>query len=207
MVDYYMEICRWLGLSIQDVIKPSLFISESTQKRGDQLLDRYGIEPDGMVIGMSPGAKFGSSKCWPAEYFAELAELLTKRWECKILLFAGPGEGDIAKSIIEASKASIINTFPDNDLAVLKHLIKRCRLLVTTDAGPRHYAVAFDVPVVVLMGPTDPRYTASNLEKTIVLRRELACSPCYKKRCPYDHACMRGILPEEVLQESEKLLT
>jgi heptosyltransferase-2 len=207
MVDYYMEICRWLGLNIQDVIKPSLFISESTHKRGEQLLDRYGIEPDDMVIGMNPGAKFGSSKCWPAEYFATLAELLTKRWECKILLFAGPGEGDIAKSIIEASKASIINTFPDNDLAVLKHLIKRCRLLVTTDAGPRHYAVAFDVPVVVLMGPTDPRYTASNLEKTIVLRRELACSPCYKKRCPYDHACMRGILPEEVLQESEKLLT
>ena len=208
MVDYYMEICRWLGLRIPDVIKPSLFISESTQKKGEQLLDRYGIEPDDMVIGMNPGAKFGSSKCWPAEYFAMLAELLTKRFECKILLFTGPGEGDIAKSIIETSKAPIIDTFPDKvDLALLKPLIKRCRLLVTNDTGPRHYAVAFDVPVVALMGPTDPRYTASNLEKTIVLRRELDCSPCHKKSCPYDHDCMRGILPEEALQGSEKLLT
>jgi len=208
MVDYYMEICRWLGLNIQDVIKPSLFISESTHKKGEQLLNSYGIEPDDMVIGMNPGAKFGSSKCWPAEYFAELAELLTKRFDCKILLFTGPGEGDIARSVIETSKASIINTFTDKvDLALLKPLVKRCQLLITNDTGPRHYAVALDVPLVVIMGPIDPRYTASNLEKTIVLRRELDCSPCHKKSCPYDHDCMRGILPEEAFQESEKLLT
>ena len=207
MVDYYMEICRWLGLEIPDVIKPTLFLSDSLKEKGSQLLDRYGIKYDDMVIGMNPGAKFGSSKCWPPEYFAMLAELYMKRWDCKILLFVGPGEDEIAQSIIGASKATIVNTGPDKvDLALLKYLIKRCQLLVTNDTGPRHYAVAFDVPVVVIMGPTDPRYTAANLEKTLVLRQELDCSPCHKKECPRDHECMSMIKPETVLEGSESLL-
>jgi heptosyltransferase-2 len=207
MVDYYMEICRWLHLEIPEVTKPSLFLSHSLKKRGKQLFDRYGIKYDDMVIGMNPGAKFGSSKCWPPEYFARLAELFVKRWDCKILLFIGPGEDEIAQSILEFSKATIVNTGPDKvDLALLKYLIRRCQLLVTNDTGPRHYAVAFDVPVVVIMGPTDPRYTAANLEKTLVLRQELDCSPCHKKKCPRDHECMSMIKPETVFEGSETLL-
>jgi len=207
MVEYYMEICRWLHLKIPEVTKPSLFLSDSLQEKGNQLLDSYGIKPDDMVIGMNPGAQFGSSKCWPPEYFAKLAELFTERWDCKILLFVGPGEDEIAQSIIETSKATIVNTGPDKiDLALLKHLIKRCQLLVTNDTGPRHYAVAFDIPAVVIMGPTDPRYTAANLEKTLVLRQELDCSPCHKKKCPRDHECMFMIRPQAVFMGSEKLL-
>jgi len=202
-----MEICRWLNLEIPDVIKPSLFLSESLEKKGKQLLDKYGIGSDKMVIGLNPGAKFGSSKCWPPEYFAKLAELFIKRWDCKVLLFVGPGEDNIAQSIIETSKARIVNTGPDRvDLALLKYLIKRCQLLITNDTGPRHYAVAFNVPVVVIMGPTDPRYTAANLEKTLVLRQELDCSPCHKKECPRDHECMSMIKPETVFKGSENLL-
>lgn len=207
MVEYYLELCRWLGLKIPEEKKPRLFVSDSLQEKGDQLLDGYGIKPDDMVIGINPGAKFGSSKCWPPEYFAGLAELFAERWDCKILLFVGPGEEAIAQSIIETSTAPIINTGPDRvDLALLKPLIKRCRLLVTNDTGPRHYAVAFDIPVVVIMGPTDPRYTAAHLEKTLVVRHELDCSPCHKNQCPLDHKCMFMIKPEDVFQESEKLL-
>ena len=207
MGDYYMEICRWLNLKIPDVIKPSLFLSDSLEEKGKQLLDKYGIGSDKMVIGLNPGAKFGSSKCWPPEYFAKLADLFMKRWDCKVLLFVGPGEDNIAQSIISTSKAKIVNTGPDRiDLGLLKYLIRRCQILITNDTGPRHYAVAFNVPVVVIMGPTDPRYTAANLEKTLVLRQELDCSPCHKKECPRDHECMSMIKPETVFKGSENLL-
>jgi heptosyltransferase-2 len=207
MVQYYLEICRYLDLKIPEVVKPSLFLSDSLRERGNKLLDRYGIKPYDMVIGMNPGAKFGTSKCWQPQYFGRLAELFEKQWNCKILLFIGPGEKEIGQSIIETSRATIVNTGPDKvDLALLKHLIKRCQLLVTNDTGPRHYAVAFDVPVVVIMGPTDPRYTAANLDKTVVLRQELECSPCHKKKCPHGHECMIMIKPEAVFQASEKLL-
>jgi heptosyltransferase-2 len=207
MVDYYLEICRRLQLTIDRDTKPRLFIARSLQERGNRLLARYGIGPDDMVIGLNPGAQYGASKCWPPEHFARLAELLEQRWNCRLLLFIGPGEESIGDKIVRLSRAAIINTGPDQvDLALLKPLIQRCRLLVTNDTGPRHYAVAFDIPVVVIMGPTDPRYTHANLEKTRVLRQELDCSPCHLKECPLEHSCMRDITPQDVLQAAEQLV-
>lgn len=207
MIDYYLDICRWLGLTVPENPKPTLNISDQLRIEGDTLIRQYGIEKDDIVIGLNPGAKFGSSKCWPPEYFAVLAEKLEYELNCKILLLVGPGEDQIAEQIVSHSNAAIINTGENRiGLGLLKPLIRRCQILITNDTGPRHYATAMDIPVVVLMGPTDPRYTQSNLEKTIVLRHDLSCSPCHKKTCPTDHECMKNIKPEDVLQAAKKLL-
>jgi heptosyltransferase-2 len=207
MVDYYLQLCAWLNLALPDSAKPSLYISAELERQARILLERYEIAPGSLVIGLNPGAKFGSSKCWPPAYFARLAELLSRRWPCKILLFVGPGEERLGNSITAESRAAIINTGPDRvNLGLLKPLIKRCQLLITNDTGPRHYAVALDVPVVVIMGPTDPRYTDANLDKTVVLRRDLDCSPCHQKQCPRDHQCMVSLTPETVFNACEQLL-
>ena len=205
MITYYMEICKYLRIKLPETTKPSLFISDALCKKGEQLLNAYKITKDDMVIGLNPGAKFGASKCWPPEYFAKLADMLQKKYNCKILLLTGPGEEDIACSITEKSSATLINTAPDKvNLSMLKNLIRRCNLLITNDTGPRHYAVAFDIPTLVIMGPTDHRYTNANLEKTSVLRIELDCSPCHKSECPINHECMHMIMPEDVMCESQK---
>jgi heptosyltransferase-2 len=207
MVTYYMEICKYLNINAPVTTKPSLFISDALNKKGEKLFDTYKISSDDMVVGLNPGAKFGASKCWPPEHFAKLAEMLQEAYNCKILILTGPGEEKIAGLITENSRATLINTAKDSvDLALLKCLIKRCNLLVTNDTGPRHYAVAFNIPTLVIMGPTDPRYTDANLENTFVLRIELDCSPCHKSRCPLNHECMRMITPENVMQESNILL-
>ena len=207
MVEYYMEICRWLNFDTPSQPRPRLFYSQTTQQNGTRLIESCGITPADMVIGMNPGARFGSSKCWPPEYFARLAEMIAQRWDCKIILFTGPGEQDLGRQIVKLSRAKIINPGSDRlNLELLKPLVQRCRLLVTNDTGPRHYAVAFDIPVVVIMGPTDPRYTDANLEKTIIVRRDLECAPCHHKECALHHSCMTEILPEEVMQAAEQLL-
>jgi heptosyltransferase-2 len=207
MVEYYMEICRWLKFDTPSQPKPRLFYSDTTLEDSARFIDHYGILPDDMVIGMNPGARFGSSKCWPPEYFARLAEMIEQRWNCKIILSTGPGEKDIGDQIVSLSRAKIIHPGPENmNLELLKPLIQRCRLLITNDTGPRHYAVAFDIPVVVIMGPTDPRYTDANLEKTIIVRRDLECVPCHHKECALHHSCMKEILPEEVMQAAEELI-
>jgi len=207
MIHYYLEICRHMGLSVSEAPKPRLYISSEMRKRGNRILRAYGVSRGDRLIGLNPGASFGSSKCWPPENFAKLSEIIQKEFDCKIILFAGPGEEKIARAIIEKSRAKIIDTSLDNiDLAHLKPLIDRCDLLITNDTGPRHYAVAFDVPVVVLMGPTDPRYTNANLERTIIIREEISCAPCHKKTCPADHRCMRNITPERVLDAVGRLL-
>lgn len=203
MGEYYLEICRWLDLDIPERPRPTLFVGQDLQKRGDSLLARYGVADSDFLIGLNPGASFGSSKCWPPEYFAELASLCRKAFDAKIILFSGPGEEGIIEDILARAQVEMIDARVD--LEMLKPLVKRCNLFVTNDTGPRHYAVAFDVPTVVIMGSTDPRYTAANLERTAVVRKELECSPCHKKVCPRQHECMRQIRPAEVVEAAERL--
>jgi ADP-heptose:LPS heptosyltransferase len=44
-------------------------------------------------------------------------------------------------------------------LSSLKSIVRRAKLMVTNDTGPRHLAAAFGVPLVSLFGPTDHRWT------------------------------------------------
>jgi len=76
----------------------------------------------------------------------------------------------------------------------LKALVKGLDLLVTTDTGPRHFAVAFDVPYVCVMGSTDPMMTDQPEARGEVVRHEplLDCMPCHEKVCPLvHHKCSR----------------
>ena len=91
-------------------------------------------------------------------------------------------------------------------LAVLKPVVSRCRLLIATDSGVRHFGVAFGVPTVVIMGPTDPLHTRSDYANTIILRQDVPCGPCHLRECPTDHKCMELITPEMVIEAAEKLL-
>ena len=136
MVDYYLEICRWLELEIPDPIKPRLFIGEDLRQRGEALLGTYGIDETDFVIGLNPGASFGSSKCWPAEYFAELAELCRAHLATKVIIFSGPGEEAIVQAILDRTNAEVIDTRAERvDLEMLKPLVRRCNLLITNDTG------------------------------------------------------------------------
>jgi heptosyltransferase-2 len=207
MIEYYLEICRWLGFEVPEQPRPRLYIGQELHLRGEALLHRYGIGENDVLIGMNPGASFGSSKCWPPEYFAELADLCCRDLHAKVILFGGPGEDQILQAILDGTQGDVIDTRPDRiDLEMLKPMVKRCNLFITNDTGPRHYAVALDVPAVVITGPTDPRYTNANLEHTVVLRKEMDCSPCHLRVCPRGHECMRDIRPAEVFTAAERLL-
>jgi heptosyltransferase-2 len=110
MAEYYLEICRWLGLDTPASPKPSLHIGPELQAKAHPLFEKYGLREQDTVIGLNPGASFGSSKCWPAEHFAVLAELIEDRLNAKILLLSGPGEESIVQAILSQTRARIIDT-------------------------------------------------------------------------------------------------
>lgn len=208
MVHYYLDLCRWLGLECPTHPKPKLYIGPELAARGRTLLHKHNIAERDFLVGLNPGASFGSSKCWPAKSFARVAELCRKHLNAKIMIFSGPGEEEIVRDVVRQTEIDMIDVRrQDNlDLELLKPLVQRCNLLITNDTGPRHYGVAFDVPVVVIMGSTDPRFTDANLDRTVVIRKELDCSPCHKKVCPRQHECMTTIAPQEVFAAAEQLL-
>jgi heptosyltransferase-2 len=207
MVEYYLKLCEKVGGNIESR-KTQLFVDANSEKKADELFERYGIGDDKPVVAVNPGAAYGSSKLWEVDRFGQVGDQLTRQLGCHVVLLGGPAEKQISREIATAARSNLINlAAEDVPLDLLKSIIKRCDLLITVDSGPRHFAVALDKPVVVLMGPTDPRYTNSNLEKTIVIRLDdLECISCHHKECPTDHACMKEITPEMVVSAATDLL-
>ena len=91
-------------------------------------------------------------------------------------------------------------------LGLTKALVQRCSLLVTTDSGPRHFAAAFDRPVVTLFGPTHIAWTETYFEHAIHLQKAVPCGPCQKRACTTDHACMRLLTPADAFAAAGELL-
>jgi heptosyltransferase-2 len=88
-----------------------------------------------------------------------------------------------------------------------KACVRRCHLLITTDSGPRHFAAAFNRPVVTLFGPTHIAWTETYQPSAIHLQRSVPCGPCQRRVCPLDHRCMTELRPEFVLAAATRLLT
>jgi heptosyltransferase-2 len=206
MVDGYLRLCAHLGCENPSQ-REELFITPECQARADALLRKYAVGAGTRLVGLNPGGAFGSSKLWPADRFAAVADALVERHGVRIILFGSPSERPLVETVARAMKhPPILPEQGDLDLDVLKPLVKRCALLVTNDTGARHFAVALAVPLVCIMGSTSPAYTAVNLERQAIVRVDVDCGPCQEKVCTQDHRCMTRIPPEMVLAAAEGLL-
>lgn len=206
MVDYYLALCRHIGCTDLDT-REELFVSAEGEAAVEELLQEHNVGPGETLIGVVPGAGYGPSKIYPPERYARALDALVDRFGCRVVVITSPKEAPIAERLISAMEhPSIWPCEPVLDMDALKSLIQRCALLITNDTGPRHIAVAFDRPVVVVFGPTSTLYTDVNLEKTRIVRAQVDCSPCQLKECPTDHRCMTRIEPEQVVQAAVELL-
>ena len=205
MIERYLRVVRLLGCEDAG-LELDLVVDEGAREQVRRRLAAEGSDGDGYFV-VTPGASFGASKLWPAEYFASACDRLSRQHGLRAVLSPGPGEEATARAIAdEMSEPALLLVEPVTGLAALSALIDDARLLLTNDTGPRHIAVAFGTPAVVLMGPTDPRHTAHLLERQRVLREDVDCSPCHLKVCPIDHRCMTRLSPERAVKAAEELL-
>ena len=187
--------------------KTELGISVEARDWVEKFFSERGITAADFVVCIIPGATFGSSKCWKEDCFARVCDGLIQQYGAKIIVIPGPGELPIARSIIDHMKEKPVDLGDSIvPLDVLVALISRCGLLITNDTGPRHFGVALDKPVVVIMGSTDSRHTDCNLEKTTILQEKVDCGPCHLRVCPTDHRCMTLITPERVLAAARVMI-
>ncbi|MBI3819759.1 MAG: lipopolysaccharide heptosyltransferase II [Planctomycetes bacterium] len=203
---FWTDLVGLAGVEVRS-IRPKLDLDMETESAFASWLLQKGIGPRDKMALIAPGASFGSSKLWRPDRFARAIDLLAERAGTKALIQFGPAEESIARTLKDHCKSfAVLAADPPLDLHRLKAAAKRCNLLICTDSGVRHYGVAFDRPVVCVMGPNDPRFTAANLDKTIVVREDVDCGPCQLKACPLDHKCMERIDPARVADAAMRLL-
>ncbi|MBE7492829.1 MAG: lipopolysaccharide heptosyltransferase II [Planctomycetes bacterium] len=204
---YFMDLLDVMGLPPAPLVPVLPLTAEEQSEAGRALAERGLVERPFVVI--APGAAFGPSKLWPAERFAAVADALAGRG-LGVLFSLGPGEEETVAAVRRHMRADAATT-QGLSLGVIKAVIARAALVLTNDTGPRHVAVALGRPVVCVMGPNDPRYSAlPEVEKGEVVRQPVDCAPyawpCQLKECPIDHRCMTAIDAERVLKACLKHL-
>lgn len=201
MADEYLTLANAAGAN-DDELGLELAVAEADRAEVRALLPE-----SGPIVAIAPGAAFGPSKCWPAERYAAVADALHDRHQAACLLLTGPGEEETRDAVLRAAQHPLLDVQGAKpSLGKLKAAIEAADLLVGNDSGPRHIAIALKKPVICLMGPTSPRYTASPYEKGKVLRVDVECGPCQKPVCATDHRCMMLITPDDVLDACENWL-
>lgn len=158
------------------------------------------------LVVLHPGAR-APARRWPAERFAELADLLYRRWKAALLLTGGPGEEGLAERVRELSGAPAANLAGVFSLGGLAALLSRVELFVGNDSGPAQLAAAVAPRSLRIFGPANPhRWAPLDRANHRMVHRKVECSPCGCWECPIDHRCLQWITVEEVLEEVEMLL-
>ena len=170
-----------------------------------KLLAESGIGSDDFVAVFHIGSGYGDFKRWPLPNFVELAHRLNVSG-IRSVIAGGPGEEDPAAIVANASPA--VSLAGRTSVRELIALLDRADVVISGDSGPLHLATALGTAAVAIFGPTDPIVNgpiAWNGQDVIVLRRDIACSPCYSVRtraeCPLgDPICMRLVTLDEVFE-------
>ena len=196
-VHYYQKLLEPFG-KIENPPSPQIYLREEDRRWANQVLMDLGIPEGRPLIGMNPGATYGLAKCWYPDRFGELGKRLVERWQASIFLFGKEEERPIAHEIQRHLGTKGIDLTGKTSLLQLAALLERCSLLVTNDTGTMHAAAAVGIPVVALFGSTPPHITGPWGDGHAVVKKDVACSPCWKRVCPTDHRCMELITVDEV---------
>ena len=202
-LERYLDLIAQVGVRVG---KPTLNFSVPAASRieAEKLLRENGFFRHPLVV-IHPIAKW-PTKQWPLENFSRVADVLAQK-EAYVVFTGGPDDEKPVRQILQGIKTPqrVLNVVGQTNLRELAGLFSLSDLVITPDTGPMHLAAAVQTPLIALFGPTAHWRTGPYGNGHIILRKPLACSPCFKKKCP-TMECMNSLSVEEVLKAAEEKL-
>lgn len=207
LIDYYLGLLTGAGIAA-DNRKLTLVLTPEEQRDALKRIGQSGLKDKKHLVGLNPGATYGTAKRWPAERFAQLGRRFIDETGAGILIFGADAEKDLGERIAGEIGPGCINLCGQTTLRQAMALIQACTLFVTNDSGLMHVAAALDIPQVALIGPTDPVATGPINAASMMLRDGKACDlmPCMKPHCPIDHRCMTALSIAQVFNAGTALI-
>ncbi|HEY6391001.1 MAG TPA: lipopolysaccharide heptosyltransferase II [Bryobacteraceae bacterium] len=192
---YYLELLRRAGIIDRLPESTAIRLTPPPGGRGAR------------IIGVSPGAAYGSAKQWLPERFAEAAGALAAARGASIALFGSQSERRLCSQVTALlADHDVSNYAGETTLAQFIELAAQCELFLTNDSGAMHIASALGVPTVAIFGATDDLATGPTGAHARVVRQQVECSPCLLRECPIDHRCMTRVSADRVIKAAQSLL-
>ncbi len=165
------------------------------------------------MIGLSPGAAYGTAKRWLPERFAEAACALARKLDCDVVVFGARDEADVCETVAQLVRERGVAAESRGGKTGLRDFIESaaaCRAFLTNDNGAMHIASALGVPTVAIFGATNHTTTGPEGDRAVVVRQAVDCSPyphpCLLRECPIDHRCMAEVSSGRVVEEALKII-
>jgi heptosyltransferase-2 len=205
MVDYYLGLLEHLNADVGHVPRrPLLEVPDAQRTWAEGFFARQGLAGSEPVWALNLGGAW-LTKRWIPSHASALIGLLREAGVQPLLLW-GPGEEDLRDAVLAGVEGAVAGADEVVPLGSLAAVLKRCQLMVSTDSGPRHFGIAAEIPVLVLIGSTHPHYTHVDYDAFDLLCEEVDCWPCHLKQCPIDFRCMQRLRAEKVHAAGQALL-
>lgn len=183
------------GQPLPVVPYPRLSIDVEHQRA---LIDGLMLHSQRPVVALMPGAEYGSAKCWPLDYFADLARCLH---HAGYAIWVMGSEKDRRSGDYIAKHSPAINVCGKTSLTDVIDLLGAAQQAVSNDSGLMHIAAAVGTHVHAIYGSSSPHLTPPLTDRHDIHYLGLECSPCFERECPLGHLkCLRELLPETVLR-------
>ncbi|MEO8027050.1 MAG: lipopolysaccharide heptosyltransferase II [Bryobacteraceae bacterium] len=206
---YYLELLLRAGIIDRVPDSPEIRLDGAAEAAQEGLSKFASLNLGDTVIGVSPGAAYGTAKRWLPERFAESALLLAEKLDGSVALFGSKDEHALCEEIgsrIAAGGTRVHNFAGQTSLGQYISLAAACRAYLTNDSGAMHIASALGVPTVAVFGATDHVGTGPTGANAAIVREQVECSPCLKRECPIDHRCMTRVSAARVAETALTLL-
>ena len=156
--EIYLDTARALGIDVSGCRANIPVLAEDARHVADLLATRR-VQPPYLVVhpggGSNPGMTM-TSKRWPPEYFAAVADALAADWGAQIVLLGGPQDGPLINERRVHLKARATSLGGELSFGEIAALAAGARLYLGNDTGLTHLAAAADAPTVMILGPSDP---------------------------------------------------
>lgn len=198
-VTYYLNLIEKAGFAVNPG-RPWIYLS--LEERLEARKGLAGLRRP--IVGINPGASFGSSKRWHPSRFSEVAERVIDELGGSVVIFGGPAEKEIAGEILEGIAKSGKSKWASmmaggTTLRKLIAFVSEVDVLVTNDSGPMHIGYAVGTSVVAVFGSTSPELTGPVGNGDIVVRQKVDCAPCFERACRKEEiSCMDLVTSEQV---------
>lgn len=144
---YCLDLLKYIGIDSQD-LSLELPIARTAEEWAADLWDRDSLHLRSVVV-LHPDAGC-STRRWPPESFARLAERLTLELGVRVVIVGGRSARLIAAEIINLFHAEVLDLTGQVTIAQCISLFRRAKLVISNDSGPAHVAAAVGVPLITL---------------------------------------------------------
>jgi len=205
-----------LNIAMDKIPAMKLYHTKSEIESG--LSYRKSINKFSRIVGIHAGTstfKGHANRRWPKERFVELIDTFP---DICFLLFGGGDDEVVINKYISSSVKNRGHVFmvEEKGIREVASIIGTLDAFISNDSGLMHVAAAMNIPLVVLLGPTNEHFIYPWAVKYIIASLRLPCSPCFyyspdHLRCSMNNSfkCLRsldsGIVADALRKVLEKV--